>query len=96
MIELEGILKIANLFLAVVAAVIGIGLFKSSFKDKVLRAWKPLAVALILFAVQQILGALRAFGIYESPFLTHINVSLLLGFLIYALVQQIGVTKTNS
>lgn len=96
MIELEGILKIANLFLAVVAAVIGIGLFKSSFKDKLLRAWKPLSVALILFAVQEVLGALRAFDIYESPFLTHINVSLLLGFLIYALVLQIEVTKTNN
>lgn len=93
MIEIEGILKIANLFLAVVAAIIGIGLFKSSFKDKILRAWKPLSVALVLFAFQEILGALRAFDIYESSFLTHINVSLLLGFLIYALIQQIEVAK---
>ena len=95
MIALEGILKIANLFLAVVAAIIGISLFKSSFKDKILRAWKPVSIALVLFAVQQILGALRAFDIYSSPYLTHVNVSLLLGFLIYALVQQIEVTKTN-
>lgn len=95
MISLEGILKIANLFLAVVAAIIGIGLFKSSLKDKILIAWKPLSVVLVLFAVQQILGALRAFDIYESPFLTHINVSLLLCFLIYALILQIIVVRSN-
>ncbi len=94
-LSIEGILKLANLFLALIAAAIGIGLFKSSFKDQILRAWKPLAVALILFSVQQILGALRAFGIYESPFLTHINVSVLLGFLIYALVLQINITRSN-
>lgn len=92
---IEGILKLANLFLALVAAAIGIGLFRSSFKDRILRAWKPLAVALVLFAVQQILGALRAFGIYESAYLTHVNVSVLLGFLIYALILQINVTRLN-
>lgn len=89
----EGILKIANLILAVVAALIGIGLFRLSFKNKILRAWMPMAVVLVLFAVQEILGAFRAFAIYESPLLTHINVSVILLCLIYALVQQINVTS---
>ena len=78
---LEGILKIANLFLAFVAGGIGISLIKSSFRNKKLAAWKYLAFALLFFAVQEILGALRAFNVYESPFLTHINVSIILGFL---------------
>ena len=91
----EGILKIANLFLALVAGGIAISLFSHAWKNKELRAWKPMIIALVLFGVQQILGALRAFGIYESAFLTHVNVSLLLVFLIYALVLQTGVLKGN-
>lgn len=90
---IEGILKIANLFLAVVAGGIALSMFSHAWKKVELRAWKPLIIALVLFVVQQILGALRAFGIFQSPFLTHINVSLLLAFLIWALVLQIGVVK---
>jgi heme A synthase len=91
----EGILKIANLFLALVAGGIALSIFVHAWKNKEFRAWRPMIIALILFGVQQILGALRAFGIYESAFLTHVNVSLLLAFLIYALVLQIGVVKGN-
>ena len=92
---IEGILKIANLFLALVAGGIAISIFTHAWRNKECRAWKALIIALILFAVQQILGALRAFGIYESPYITHINVSLLLAFLIWALIAQIGVVKGN-
>ncbi|MBW2992906.1 hypothetical protein KY345_06870 [Candidatus Woesearchaeota archaeon] len=90
---LEGILKIANLFLALVAGGIAISMFHHAWKRKELRAWKPMIIALVLFGVQQILGALRAFRIYESPYLTHVNVSLLLVFLIWALIVQIEVVK---
>jgi hypothetical protein len=90
---IEGILKIANIFLVLIASGIAISVFYNAWKNRELRAWKPMIIALILFGVQQILGFLRAWGIYESPFLTHVNVSLLLGFLIYALILQIGVVK---
>jgi amino acid permease len=90
---IEGILKIANLFLALVAGGVALSMFTHAWKNRELRAWRPMIIALVLFGVQQILGALRAFGVYESAYLTHINVSLLLAFLIYALVLQIGVVK---
>ncbi|MBS3136193.1 hypothetical protein J4401_04505 [Candidatus Woesearchaeota archaeon] len=86
---LEGLLKISNLVLSVIAGIIAASMFKISQERKSLRAWKVLIVVLLLFVVQQILGALRAFGIYSSPFLTHVNVSILLGFLIYAMALQI-------
>ena len=77
---LEGLLKISNLVLSVIAGIIAASMFKISQERKSLRAWKVLIVVLLLFVVQQILGALRAFGIYSSPFLTHVNVSILLDF----------------
>ena len=92
---IEGILKIANLFLALVAGGIALSMFSHAWKNKELRAWKALIIALVLFVVQQVLGALRAFGIYESSFLTHVNVSILLAFLIWALIMQIGVVKVK-
>lgn len=90
---IEGILKIANLFLVLVAGGIAISVFYHAWKNRELRAWKPMIIALLLFGVQQVLGMLRAFGIYESSFLTHVNVSLLLAFVVYALILQIGVVK---
>ena len=60
---IEGILKIANLFLVLVAGGVALSIFAHAWKKPELRAWKALIVALVLFAVQQVLGALRAFGI---------------------------------
>ena len=85
----EGILKITNLILALVAGGIAISLLKVSGKKKKFHAWIMLIIALIFFAVQEILGALRTFQIYESPYLTHIVPTFILVFLIVALVQQI-------
>ncbi|MBU0615462.1 MAG: hypothetical protein KJ601_05185 [Nanoarchaeota archaeon] len=48
-----------------------------------------LLVALVFFSLTEIFGALRAFGIYESPFLTHIIPTAILGFLIAALIMEI-------
>ncbi|MBU2561054.1 MAG: hypothetical protein KKD17_02070 [Nanoarchaeota archaeon] len=90
---IEGILKIANLFLAITAGAIGLTLIRRSLRDAEMRAWKYLAAILILFAFQQLLGFLRAFGIYTSPFLTHVNVSLILLLLIYTLNIQLKVVK---
>ena len=91
---LEGILKIANVFLAVIAGVIAISLFKVSRKRE-LSPWRLLIIALVLFAIQGILGALRAFAIFETPYLTHIVPTILLGFLIWALVLQINMCKVG-
>ena len=86
---LEGILKIANVFLAVVAGLIAVSLFKESSKHKHLKPWYILIVVLCLFAVQEILGTLRAFNIFETPYLTHIVPTAILGLLVWALVLQI-------
>ncbi len=90
---LEGILKIANLILAVVAGFIGLSLIRISRKKKELNAWVLLIVALVFFAIQEILGALRAFKIYESAYLTHIVPTIILVFLMVALIKQIGISK---
>lgn len=90
---LEGMLKIANVFLSIVAGFIAISLFKASHQSKYLKPWKLLIIALVLFAVQEVLGALRAFDIYSTPHLTHIVPTAILGFLIYALILQIGLAK---
>jgi len=88
----EGIFKIANLFLSLIAGILAISLFTLSTKQKQnkLIPWKVLIVALIFFVIQEILGALRAFKIYESPYLTHVVPTVILGLLIVALILQIN------
>jgi multisubunit Na+/H+ antiporter MnhE subunit len=86
---LEGILKIANIFLSVVAGVIAVSLFQQFKKEKTPLAWRLLIVVLVLFAVQEILGALRAFEIFTTPHLTHINPTLMLALLIWTLVIMV-------
>lgn len=88
---LYGTLQIANLFLAVVAGTMAATLFQISHQRSHLKPWKILVIALILFAVLEITGALRSFGIYSSPFLTHTLTSAILAFLIVALVMQIRI-----
>jgi predicted membrane-bound dolichyl-phosphate-mannose-protein mannosyltransferase len=87
---LEGILKIANLFLSLVAGLIAISLIKSSTKKNYLKPWYILITVLVLFAFQQVLGALRAFEVYSTPYLTHIVPTLMLGLLIWTLILQIN------
>lgn len=91
---LEGLLKIANVFLSIIAGIIAITLFKASNQRKHLKPWKILIIVLVLFAIQEILGALRAFDIFESPYLTHIIPTAMLGLLIITLLFQIGVHKS--
>ncbi|MBW2974325.1 hypothetical protein KY366_01275 [Candidatus Woesearchaeota archaeon] len=90
---LEGLLKIANLILACIAGIIGISLINVSKIKKELNAWVFLIMALIFFAIQEILGALRAFLIFESPYLTHIIPTVILAFLIVALLKQLSIHK---
>lgn len=88
-----GIAEIAAVFLSVVAGVIAISLFKISQKESVLNAWKFLIISLVLFALEEVLGALKTFGIYGTPHLTHIVPSFIMIFLIAALITQIQVNK---
>ncbi|HLD06252.1 MAG TPA: hypothetical protein VJC16_01825 [Candidatus Nanoarchaeia archaeon] len=87
--SLDGIIQIAVVFLSVVAGGIAISLFRTSHTMSYLKPWRPLIIGLVLFAVEEILGALAAFNIYRSPFLTHVIPSAILIILMYALFLQI-------
>jgi len=89
-----GVLQIANVFLAIVAGLFAAGLFAIS-KEKQLRPWQPLAIALFLFAVEEIFGGLRSFSIYSNPWITHVIPSFILAFLIWALILQLNLVKKD-
>lgn len=91
---ITGVLQIANFFLAVVAGLIAATLFEVS-KEKQLRAWKPLAVALVFFALEEVFGGLRSFNIYTSTWITHVIPSIILIFLIYGLALQIYTVEVS-
>ena len=91
--QLDGILQIANVFLAVVAGVQAATLFKLAWKKEFFKAWRALIFALLLFAIVEILAALRAFGVYSTPHLTHVLTSVILILLIFAVIMQIDVKK---
>jgi len=93
LIAVEGIFQIANLFIAIAAGIIASTLFKRAWKTEKLKAWVPLIFALILFAFQQIIAALRSFHIYSTPYLTHIVPTLILGCLITAVILEIDVKR---
>lgn len=89
----DGVLQIANLFLSIVAGMVAISLFKASKEDKLLAAWKPLIIVLILFAGEMVLGALWAFNIYRTPHLTHVGASVIMLLVIYALNKQLVISR---
>lgn len=88
-----GITQLSVVFLSIVAGFLAISLFKVSRSTKSLSAWKYLIVTLVLFAIEEVLGILASFGVYKTPFLTHIIPSFILGFLIIALVKQININR---
>lgn len=88
-----GIANITNVFLSVIAGIIAISLFEKTSQRKYLSAWQPLLIALILFAIEEIVGALKIFGIWSTPWLTHVIPSFILVFLIAALAKQINITR---
>lgn len=89
---ITGVLQIATVFLSIIAGLLALTLFNHS-KRKDLRAWRILIIVLVLFAVEIIFGALRSFGIFSTPYLTHVIPSFILGFLIWALVRQIAISR---
>ena len=89
----EGMLQIGNVFLSLAAGIIALTLFKKFHEHDALRPWKYLTAVLCLFAVEEILGALRSFNIFSSPFLTHVVPSLMMIILIMAIVLEIIYVK---
>ena len=87
-----GITQLAAVFLSIIAGGIAIHVFKQS-KHGHLKAWKFLMVALLLFALEMIFGALKIFGIYANPWITHVIPSFILVFVIAALLTQINIAK---
>ena len=87
---LEGILKIANIYFSAIAGCIAISLIRHSKNSKYTKAWYLLIGALILFAVQELLGALRAFNIWSTPYLPHLVPTVILALLIWALVLEMN------
>lgn len=90
---IEGILKIANIFLIIIAAVIASSMFKAAGKKKDLRPWTILIIVLILFTLQEILGGLRAFLIWDPGAITRIIPTAMLGLIIWALALNMNVRK---
>ena len=68
-------------------------MFRDSLKRKVFRAWRYLLIALVIFAIEEVLGGLKTFGIYSTPYLTHVIPAFILAFLITAVIVQTNIKK---
>jgi len=88
-----GTVQFAVVILSVIAGLIAISMYRLTKGRSDLAPWNPLLVSLVLFAVVEILGGLATFGVYRTPHLTHILTSVVLAFLIAALLRKINVTK---
>ena len=88
-----GSAQLGAMFLAIIAGLIAASMFRVSRKTKTLQAWKYLIPALILFAVEEVVGALQTFGVYSTPHLTHVIPSFILIFLIASLIKQIEINR---
>ena len=89
-----GVLQLTVVFLSIFAGIIVFRLLKISGKHKTLGAWRVLIIVLILFAIEEIIGILDAFDIYRQiNYWRHIVPSLILGFLIIAIMRQIHITR---
>jgi len=88
-----GIAVLTAVFLSFIAGYTALSIFKHSGQHKYLQAWRPLIIALIIFAIEEAVGALKIFGIWSTPWLTHVLPAFILVFLIAALIRQINVTK---
>lgn len=88
-----GTAELAAAFLSIIAGIIAISMIEASRQQKILGAWKWMIVGLVLFMVEEIFGALKSFGIYSTPHITHIIPFFILLFVIAALISQINITK---
>lgn len=88
-----GSCQLGSVVLSLVAGAIAISMLKQARKRRQLRAWPCLLWALVFFALEEVAGALKTFGVWSTPWLTHVIPSAILAFLIIALIIQIQVTK---
>jgi len=88
-----GTVQFAVVILSVIAGLIAISMYRLTKNRSDTASWNPLLAALVLFAVVEILGGLATFGVYRTPHLTHVITSVVLGFLIVALLRKINFTK---
>jgi len=88
-----GIAVLTAVFLSIIAGFLALSLFKRTSERRYLRAWKPLLLALVLFTLLEVFGALKVFGVYPTVWVTHVLASLILVFLISALIVEISVTR---
>lgn len=92
-----GVLQLTVVFLSIAAGIIATTLFRISHEHELLKAWKTLIIVLVLFAIVEIIGVLDAFDIWRDiNFLRHIIPSIMLGFLIVAIVKQIQITEARN
>lgn len=88
-----GIAEISAVILSIIAGIIALTMFHQTHKQRHLRSWKWLIGALFFFIIVETIAALKAFGIYSVTWETHVLASVILVFLITALVHQINITK---
>ena len=88
-----GIAQLAGVILSIIVGLVAAQFFLASAKRKTLGSWRFLAIALILFALEELLGTLATFGVFETPYLTHVVPTLILAFLIASLAVQININK---
>ncbi len=88
-----GVAQLAAAFLAFFSALLSLWILGLVHARPTLKAWRFLLVAVVFFSAEEILGSLAVFGVYKTPYLTHIIPSIILGFLIAALVKQTEITK---
>ncbi len=88
---LFGLLQIAGLFLALVAGVIGISLFKFFHQKRELWSWKILILALLVYTVHKFFGALDAFNVYQTAtgWMSQVFPVFIQGFVLWALILEI-------
>ena len=85
--------QIGSVILSFVAGSIALSMFNQARERKNLRAWRYLIWSLVFFAIEELVGALKTFGVWSVPGLTHVIPSIILAFLIAALAAQIQITK---
>src|SRR3989344_2615976 len=88
-----GIAILTAVILSFIAGLLALSLFHKSTQRRHLSAWRPLIFALVLFTAEEVFGALKVFGVWSTPWLTHVIPSFILIFLIAALVRQIDATR---
>tara|TARA_Y100000310_G_scaffold101887_1_gene100009 strand:- start:10277 stop:10567 length:291 start_codon:yes stop_codon:yes gene_type:complete len=92
---LAGTFATSAAFLSIMVACYAVHMMRLVHGEARLKPWKILLIALFLFTIEEVLGALKYFDIYKHPFLTHIIPSFILGLIIYALVLEIIIVKTQ-